>query len=103
MYLTVTMTVQQERTARLMRTLYGLWQDRGVEDPRAYTTGDKYSPHMLETEGEPLPRQTLRGLVARDWLWITKEPRGPKERPKGSLWLTDEGQDIVLAMREAES
>lgn len=85
-----------------MRTLYGLWQDRGVEEARAYTTGDSYAPHMLTSEGEDLPRQTLRGLVSRDWVWVTKEPREPDERPKGSLWLTDEGQDIVLAMREAE-
>jgi hypothetical protein len=97
------MTAQQEeRTARLMRTLYGLWRGRSVQDRRAYQTGDKYSPHMLETEGESLPRQTLRGLVTRDWVWVTKEPRQDGQRPHGSLWLTDEGQDIVLAMRVAE-
>lgn len=94
---------RQQRTAGLMRRLYGLWQDRGLDDSRHYETGNLYSPHVLMSEGEELPRQSLRGLLDRGWLQMTKEPRAPDQAPHGTLTLTDEGRDIVLALRAADA
>jgi len=94
---------KEQRTASLMRRLYGLWVGRSLDDSRHYQAGSLYSPHILTSEGEDLPRQSLRGLVDRGWVQMVKEPHGPGEPPHGLLSLTDEGREVVLALRAAES
>lgn len=93
---------KEQRTASLMRRLYGLWIGRDLDDSRHYQAGSLYSPHMLTSEGEDLPRQSLRGLADRGWVQMVKEPHEPGEPPQGLISLTDEGREVVLAMRAAE-
>jgi hypothetical protein len=81
-------------TPSLMTRLSEFFEGK-VEDGVDYGRGPKYVPHLYWTKNGDLARQTLRAWLQRGWVMDVRS--NEDDGPLGTIYLTDDGRQIVEA------